>query len=352
MTPTISIFIPVYNMAGFLPDAVESALGQTYADLELVIVDNASTDGSYEIATDYARRDARVRAVRNDSNIGPLANFNRGFEFARGAWLKFLCADDWLAADCLERLMAAVRPGPLVINCAEQFAFPPSVPDHLREIHLKYWREHCLRLSERFPGQTLIPAEGFARLVAEDPTIHALTVCSSMIHRSGWERFGQFKLDLVQLNDWELCARIGVHTGVLNVEDAVAYYRVHGSSLGDALVSQRPFVMDVLCPLVLRYDVVHQPAYAPVRVAARQENIDLRYELFDAARHARDSVAHYSEHRGDARAADEWSDMLERYPDLLSAPAGYYPQKIWRYLLRRLRPGLVSERVSAGAGQV
>ena len=76
--------------------------------------------------------------------------------------------------------------------------------------------------------------------MAEDPTIHAMTVCSSMIHRSGWERFGQFKLDLMQLNDWELCARIGVHTGVLNVEDAVAYYRVHGSSLGDALVVAAP----------------------------------------------------------------------------------------------------------------
>ena len=88
MTPTISIFIPVYNMAGFLPDAVESALGRRYADLELVIVDNASTDGSYEIAADYARRDARVRAVRNDTNIGPLANFNRDSSFARGAWLR------------------------------------------------------------------------------------------------------------------------------------------------------------------------------------------------------------------------------------------------------------------------
>jgi glycosyltransferase involved in cell wall biosynthesis len=351
MTPTISICTPVFNMAGFLPDAVESALGQTYPDLELIIVDNASTDGTFEIATEYAKQDSRVRAFRNDTNIGPLANFNRGFELARGTWLKFLCADDWLAADCLERLMAAARPGPLVMNCAEQFAFPEGIKPELREIHLRYRREHCLRLSERFPGQQFIPPAGFAALIAEDPTIHSLTVCSSIVHRAGWERFGQFKLDLVQLNDWELCARIGVHTGVVNVEDAVAYYRVHGASLGDELVSKRPFVMDVLCPLVLRHDVVHVPDYAPVREAAREKGINLRYELFDAARHARDSVEQYTTRRGDTGAAAAWADMLKQYPDLMSAPPGYYPQKIWRWLQRRVRPAIVSEGVQADAGR-
>ena len=178
------------------------------------------------------------------------------------------------------------------MNCAEQLAFPPTVPEPSpREMHLKYWREHCLRLSDRFPGQRLIPAEGLARLVAEDPTIHALTVCSSIDDpplRLG--ELGHFKLDLVQLNDWELCARIGVHTGVLNVEDAVAYYP------GAWLLGSRR------CPGVpapLRHGRA-VPAGASLRCRPRAgiragagggaaENIDLRYELFDAARHARDS---------------------------------------------------------------
>ena len=61
MTPTVSICIPVYNMARYLPQAVDSALAQTYEDFELLIIDNVSTDGTYEIAMEYARKDARVR---------------------------------------------------------------------------------------------------------------------------------------------------------------------------------------------------------------------------------------------------------------------------------------------------
>ncbi len=123
MKPTVSICMPVYNMAGYLPQAIESALAQTYPDFEVLIADNASTDGTFEIAMQYARRDARVRVVRNDTNIGPFLNFNNCFDLARGTWLKFLCGDDWLAADCIEHMMAAVRPGPLVINCTEQYIF-------------------------------------------------------------------------------------------------------------------------------------------------------------------------------------------------------------------------------------
>jgi glycosyltransferase involved in cell wall biosynthesis len=350
MTPAISIGVPVYNMERLLPEAVESALGQTYRDFELIVVDNASTDRSYEIASEYARRDSRVRVFRNDTNIGHLPNFNRCFDLARGTWLKFLCADDWLAPDCLERLMAAARPGPLVMNCAEEYTFPPGFPDDVKAPHLAYWRKHSRRLSDRFPGRTLIPADEFAALVAEDPTTHAaLTACSSMIHRAGWERFGRFNPDLSHLNDWELCARIGIHTGVLNVDDAVTYYRIHGASLSDTLVSKRPFRSDVLCALVLRHEVVHGEHYGPVREAAERQHIDLRFELFDAARHARDAVDHYTQARGDTRAAEDWRDMQQRYPQLMSPPPGYYPQKIWRWLSRRVQPALAGQGISAGA---
>ena len=350
MNPTFSICIPIYNMAGFLPEAVDSALGQTCTDLEVLIVDNASTDRSYEIAGEYARRDRRVRVFRNTTNIGHLGNFNRCFELAKGTWLKFLCADDWIAADCLERLKAAVRPGPLVMNCAEEFAFPPGASEELRQIHLRYWRKHCLRLSERFPGQPVISADEFAELVAEDPTTHSMTANSATFHRSGWERFGRYKLDLLTLNDWELAARIGVQAGVINVEGAVCYYRIHGSSLGDELVSKRPFATDVLYPLMLRHEVLYQPDYTAVREAAERQHLDLRYELFDAVRHARDNLAIYTK-RGDTRAADDWNDLLKRYPRLASIPPTFYPKKIWRYAMRRLRPASVDERVPADAGR-
>jgi glycosyltransferase involved in cell wall biosynthesis len=350
MTPPVSICIPVYNMAGYLPHAVDSALKQTYTDFELLIVDNVSTDGTYDVALDYARTDARVRVVRNERNIGANPNFNKCFDLARGTWLKFLCADDLIAPDCIEKAMAAVRPGPLVINCMEEFIFPAEMAPEVRVLHETYWREHSLRLFQRFPDRTHISAAEFAELVAEDPTANCISACSCIIHREGWERFGQYKLDLIQLNDWELCARMGIHTGVINVADAVSYYRVHGSSLGDLLVSQRPYKMDVLCSLVIRHDAVYHPDYAPVREAARRRRIDLRYELFDASRHARHQIEHYTRVRQDKHAASDWDAMAKQYPGVMAVPPTYYPIKAWRWGLKRL--GLSGAGASVAAGLV
>jgi hypothetical protein len=197
----------------------------------------------------------------------------------------------------------------------------------------------------------VISAAEFAELVAEDPTIHSMTANSATFHRSGWERFGRYKLDLLTLNDWELAARIGVQAGVINVEDAVCYYRIHGSSLGDELVSKRRFYTDVLCYLVPRHDVLYSPDYAPVREAADRQNIDLRFELFDAVRHARDSIEAYTK-GPDTRAQEEWREMLKQYPRLESVPSAYYPKKIWRWAKRRLRQAVVDDGVAAAAGRL
>lgn len=103
-SPRVSICIPVYNTARFIGDAVRSALDQTYQDLELVIVDNASTDSTPEILAAFD--DPRIRRFRNEQNIGAQGNFNRAVSFARGEYLKVLCADDLLYPTCLERQVA------------------------------------------------------------------------------------------------------------------------------------------------------------------------------------------------------------------------------------------------------
>jgi glycosyltransferase involved in cell wall biosynthesis len=338
MSPAVSICIPVYNMARFLPEAVESVLGQTCTDIELLIADNASTDGTYEIALDYARRDSRVRVVRNDTNIGANPNFAKCFDLVRGEWLKFVCADDWLGPDCIERMLAASRPGVFVMTCNEEHVLPDSMTGVVRERYLAYGRNHYRHLSSRFPSRTFIPAGEFAEVAAEDPTFNCISVCTAMFHRDGIARYGRLKPDLITLNDWELSMRIGIHTGLVNALDAVAYYRVHGTSLGDELVRECPFKMDILCPLMIRHEAVYSPMYAPLREAARRKKIDLRYDLFDASRHAREDMKQRTPYKEDSRAAADWDEMVKHYPGLLTVPLTYYPTKLWRAGLKRLRP--------------
>lgn len=101
MTSTLaSIVVPVHNAEGTLDQCLDSLLGQTYGDLEVVCVDDGSTDGSAALLSERAARDSRVRVVRQD-NAGPGVARNRGIDEARGAYLYFCDADDW----CDERLL-------------------------------------------------------------------------------------------------------------------------------------------------------------------------------------------------------------------------------------------------------
>lgn len=109
-TPLVSICIPVYNTERFVADAVQSALSQSFRDLELVIFDNASTDATPRILDGF--RDPRIRRFRNERNVGPVANFNRALAEARGRYVKMLCADDVLYPHCLERQAEALERDP------------------------------------------------------------------------------------------------------------------------------------------------------------------------------------------------------------------------------------------------
>src|SRR5215212_10104103 len=108
MTPRVTVGIPVYNGAKYLGQAIESVLAQTFADFELIICDNASTDATAAIALDYAARDPRVRYARNRENLGVGRNFNRLIELGMGQYFKWLAADDVIAPEFLERCVEAL----------------------------------------------------------------------------------------------------------------------------------------------------------------------------------------------------------------------------------------------------
>src|SRR5882762_1549884 len=113
--PRISIGLPVYNGENFITDALESILGQTYTDFELIISDNASTDRTEALCKSYAARDPRIRYWRNAENLGAARNFNRVFELSSGEYFKWTAHDDVLAPDYLEKCIEASDRDPSVV---------------------------------------------------------------------------------------------------------------------------------------------------------------------------------------------------------------------------------------------
>lgn len=114
----ISIIMPAYNAQRTLHQAVDSALCQTHQNIELLIIDDFSSDSTGQIAEEYIKQDRRVRLLKNGKNLGVAVSRNRGVDAARGEWIAFLDSDDAWTEDKLEKQLscAVVRHGEFIFT--------------------------------------------------------------------------------------------------------------------------------------------------------------------------------------------------------------------------------------------
>jgi glycosyltransferase involved in cell wall biosynthesis len=196
--PLVSVVIPVFNGARLLPDALASARAQDYAPLEIVVVDDASSDGSGDVA---ARAGAKV--VRLPRNIGAAAARNRGVAEARGAAIAFLDADDTWPPGRLRRLMDRLTATPPVdMVCGRTRA--------VGRIDAAYLRPE----------------------LAANPHVHALLFGSAVIRREVFARVGPIAAEyrIGHDTDWFLRAReAGIAIAVL--DEDVLDYRLHDANM-------------------------------------------------------------------------------------------------------------------------
>ena len=108
MNQTISVIVPVYNVETYLPQCVRSILSQDYEDLEVILIDDGSTDASGLLCDQYAREDPRVRVI-HQQNGGAAAAKNAGLRAATGAYLTFADSDDYLEPDAYGFLMKTLQ---------------------------------------------------------------------------------------------------------------------------------------------------------------------------------------------------------------------------------------------------
>jgi len=109
MNSKISILIPTFNRERYIKEVVTSALNQTYKNIEIIVVDNKSTDNSWEILKDLAKNDGRIKLFQNHINIGPVKNWKRCIDEATGKYGKILWSDDLIAPDFLEKTIPFLK---------------------------------------------------------------------------------------------------------------------------------------------------------------------------------------------------------------------------------------------------
>jgi len=120
MNELVSILVPVYNRAGLVEATLRSALAQIYTPFEVVAVDNASDDGSWDVLQRLAREDSRLRVFRNERNLGPVRNWLACLERAQGALAKILWSDDLIDPDYLRETVPQLGPDIAFVYTAAQ----------------------------------------------------------------------------------------------------------------------------------------------------------------------------------------------------------------------------------------
>jgi hypothetical protein len=157
--PMVSIGLPVFNGENYLAEAIRSVLDQRFADFELIVCDNASTDKTGEIARQFAATDPRVHYVRNPANIGAAPNYNLAFERARGRYFKWLAHDDRMLPDYLTRTVETMEACPELVLCNSRVEVIDETGRHIGDY------ASVLDGADRLP-----PARRFARFVLEPHT--------------------------------------------------------------------------------------------------------------------------------------------------------------------------------------
>ena len=129
--PSISIGMPVYNGERYIRQALESLLAQDFEDFELIISDNASTDGTQEICREYALRDSRIRYYRNQTNMGMVWNFNRVFELATAEYFMWAAHDDYRAPQYIRLCLGAFDQSDDIVLSGSRFEFLDHITDEI-----------------------------------------------------------------------------------------------------------------------------------------------------------------------------------------------------------------------------
>ncbi|MGN6272330.1 MAG: glycosyltransferase family 2 protein [Protaetiibacter sp.] len=119
MTARVSIVVPAYNNAAYIARTMDSILAQTYTDLEIIVADHASTDGTAEILQHYTR-DPRVTLLTTEAGGGAQRNWNRVSQAARGELIKLVCGDDLIHPELVEAQVAAMDASPTAVLAASR----------------------------------------------------------------------------------------------------------------------------------------------------------------------------------------------------------------------------------------
>ena len=219
--PIVSVIVPNYNHAPYLRQRIDSILGQTFQDFELVLLDDCSTDGSREIMESY-RSDPHVsHIVFGEANSGSaFRQWNKGIEMARGEWVWVAESDDYCEPQFLERLLTEVAKVP---DCSLAYAATWWVDEHGNKLWETPYSDHV----NVFQGKDFIKQK-----LAVCNSIANVSEC--LFRRDCYQPAESHRYEHMRLcGDWFFYVLLAEQGSVVELERPLSYYRQHSNNISN-----------------------------------------------------------------------------------------------------------------------
>ena len=141
ITPLVSICIPTYNGAKFIKETLDTAVNQTYTNIEIIITDDNSSDDTVAICKEYAKKDNRIKVFENPKNLGLVGNWCESIEKASSKWVKFLFQDDLFESNCVEKMITtALAHNVDFVICNREYFFEKGFDPKIKAKYINIFR--------------------------------------------------------------------------------------------------------------------------------------------------------------------------------------------------------------------
>lgn len=215
-SPLVSVCISSYNHANYLGEAIESVLSQTYENIEILIVDDASTDGSVEIIEEYSSQyPEKIKPIYLALNEGPARAPNRAFQAAQGEYIAFLGSDDRMLPDRIQKQVAFLNSNPTFVAVFTDVFIIGSDGARSREVN----------------GNELLFNQPFGNLRRQLITGNFINAPSAMVRRADLMALGGYSPLLRYVQDYELWGRLLQRGDLAKLPERLTEYRIHNANL-------------------------------------------------------------------------------------------------------------------------
>jgi glycosyltransferase involved in cell wall biosynthesis len=266
--PLVSICIPTYNRADMVSGAITSALNQTYKHLEVIVVDNASTDRIEEVVASF--KDPRIKFYKNQKNLGLFGNFNKCIELSHGKYVHILHSDDWIDPEFTK-------------TCTYFLESHPHVAMTFTSLVM-----HTAQKSESFhvsdKNEIFLPPEGFRQLLLRRGFIGCPSV---MVRREVYDTIGLFSLEYPYSADYYQWMKITRKFSVSYIHDVYLHYCQGEHSESYRLLFKSPVgyidTLKIFIQLIQDLSDTYSDYSSEINIALRRFSRDCLYAGFTRA---------------------------------------------------------------------